>query len=91
MAVHLFALRVEPHRLVAAEITDGAAAALVDAGEPVLLGTVEELRRLAFRLRRPLVTISRAPSRPASKRDSGPVLASAVGRRATVASRVRVA
>ena len=62
MSVHFFAVRIETFRLVAAEIHDQAAAAMLDAGQPILLGTVEELRKLAARLRRPLLTISRAPA-----------------------------
>ena len=65
MSIQFFAVRVETFRLVAAEIHDRAAAALLDAAQPVLLGTVEDLRRLAARLRRPLVTISCAPMRSA--------------------------
>lgn len=65
MSVHIFAVRVEMFRLVAAEVHDQAAAALLDAGQPILLGTVEELHKLAARLQRPLLTISRAPMRSA--------------------------
>ena len=63
MSVHFFAIRIETHRLVAAEVHDRAAAALLDAGQQILLGTVEELGKLAARLQRPLVTISCAPTR----------------------------
>ncbi len=72
MSVHLFAVRIETFRLVAAEIHDRAAAALLDAGQPILLGTVEELGKLAARLRRPLLTISRAPTRSAPRRNAVP-------------------
>ena len=63
-----FALRIEPNRLVAKEVTDRAAAASLDAGEPVLLGTVADLRVVARRIRLPLVTILRhgGPSRSAT-------------------------
>ncbi|MDD4270786.1 MAG: hypothetical protein GXY25_05665 [Pirellulaceae bacterium] len=60
MPTQIFALRLEPCRLVAAEVTDEAAATLLDAGEQVLLGTFEELGNLALRLARPLVFIARA-------------------------------
>jgi len=60
MPTQIFALRLEPWRLVAAEVTDEAAATLLDAGEQVLLGTFEELGSLALRLARPLVFIARA-------------------------------
>ena len=66
MSVHFFAVRIETFRLVAAEVDDRAAAALLDAGQPLLLGTVEDLSKLAARLQRPLLTISRAPTRSAS-------------------------
>ena len=59
MCHSLYALRIEPSRLVATEITDRAAAASLDAGEPVLLGNVQDLHILAQRLRLPLVTIAR--------------------------------
>ena len=65
MSVHIFAVRIERLRLVAAEIHDRAAATLLDAGQPILLGTVEELNKLATRLQRPLLTISRAPTHSA--------------------------
>ena len=59
MTLHIFVVRVEEHRVVAAEIQDHAAAASLDAGYPVLLGTAEDLGKVARRLRRPLVTIAR--------------------------------
>ena len=66
MCLSFFALRIEPTRLVATEIADRAAAASLDAGEPVLYGTDEDLRRVARRLRLPLVTVARTrtPRRP---------------------------
>ncbi len=72
MSIHFFAIRIETFRVVAAEIHDGAAAALLDAGQPILLGTVEELSKLAARLGRPLLTISRAPTRLVSRRTAMP-------------------
>ena len=77
MSVHIFAVRVETFRLVAAEVHDQAAAALLDAGQPILLGTVEDLHKLAARLQRPLLTISRARAdvpawNPTPTRDSRP-------------------
>ena len=73
MSIHFFAIRIETHRLVAAEIHDRAAATLLAAGQQVLLGTVEELGKLATRLQRPLVTISRVPARSSPQRN--PILA----------------
>ena len=67
MTLHFFALRVEDQRLVAAEIDPTAAAALLDAAHPLLLGTADDLANVAQRFRRPLVTIARAePRRPAA-------------------------
>ena len=64
VALHFYAIRVEEHRLVAAEIDSAAAASLLVAAQPLLLGTAEDLAKVAQRLRRPLVTIARAvPSR----------------------------
>lgn len=68
MPTQIFALRLEPWRLVAAEVTDEAAATLLDAGEQVLLGTFEELGSLALRLARPLVFIARASASGAASR-----------------------
>ena len=67
VSLHFFAVRVEEHRVVAAEVTPAVAAELLDAAQPLLLGTAEELSKLAQRLRRPLVTIARAaPLQPSS-------------------------
>ena len=65
MAVHLYVVSVEKHRLVAAEVQDQAAAALLDAAQTVLLATAEDLGKVARRLRLPLVTIARSAGRPA--------------------------
>ena len=62
MPLHFFAIRVEEHRVVAAEIDPEAAAALLDAAHPFLLGTAEDLAKVAQRFRRPLVTIARVRS-----------------------------
>jgi hypothetical protein len=51
---------------VAAEIDSAAAAVLLDAAHPLLLGTAEDLAKVAQRYRRPLVTIARAEPRRAS-------------------------
>jgi hypothetical protein len=65
VTLHFYAIRVEEHRLVAAEIDPPAAAALLDAAHPLLLGTAEDLTKVAQRFRRPLVTIARSePRRP---------------------------
>ena len=66
MTLHYFAVRVEEHRVVAAEIDSPAAAALLDAAHPLLLGTAEDLAKVARRFRRPLVTIARAEPRRSS-------------------------
>jgi len=66
MTLHYFAVRVEEHRLVAAEIDSSAAAALLDAAHPLLLGTAEDLAKVAQRLKRPLVIIARAEPRRVS-------------------------
>jgi len=63
VTLHFFAVRVEEHRVVAAEIDPSAAAALLDAAHPLLLGTAEDLAKVAQRFRRPLVTITRAEPR----------------------------
>ncbi len=60
MCLRSFALRIETTRLVAIEIADRAVAASLDAGEPILLGTIEDLRTVARRLQLPLVTVARA-------------------------------
>ncbi len=66
MCLHFFALRIEPTRLLATQVTDQTAAASLDAGESILYGTDEDLRSLARRLRLPLVTVARGqrPRRP---------------------------
>jgi hypothetical protein len=68
MSVHIFAIQVEAERLVAAEIGDSSAAVLLDGGHQVFLGTIEELRKVARRLRRNLVTISRGTGPAVSRR-----------------------
>lgn len=72
MTVQYFAIRIETHRVVAAEIPDRSAAALLDAGQPVLLGTKADLSKLATRLHRPLLTISCSPARSAARRGPMP-------------------
>jgi hypothetical protein len=62
----LFAVRVEEHRVVAAEVDPTAAASLLDAAQPLLLGTAEDLGKVARRFERPLVTIARAEPRRSS-------------------------
>ncbi|MCL4202975.1 MAG: hypothetical protein KJ000_10780 [Pirellulaceae bacterium] len=62
MAQHLYAIRVETNRLVAAEIDPATAAQLLDRACPLLLGTAEHLARVAQRLGRPLVMIARGAS-----------------------------
>jgi hypothetical protein len=64
VTLHFYAIRVEERRLVAAEIDPPAAAVLLDAAHPLLLGTAEDLAKVAQRLRRPLVTIARSEPRP---------------------------
>jgi hypothetical protein len=86
MSVHIFAIQVEAERLVAAEISDSAAAILLDGGHQVFLGTIEELRKVARRLRRNLVTISRGTG-PAVSRHSRNEREPAKDRAATVAPR----
>lgn len=71
MSSRLFAIHLEAHRLVAAEVGDAAGALLLDAGHQVFLGRVEELAKLARRLGRPLVTVSRATT-ALSRRNSPP-------------------
>ena len=67
VTLHFYAIRCEEHRLVAAEIDPPAAAALLAAAHPLLLGTAEDLAKVAQRLNRPLVTIARAePCRSAA-------------------------
>jgi hypothetical protein len=56
--IRFFAVCVEPHRIVVAEIQDRAVAAVLDSGKQVLLGTVQDLNKLAQRLGRQLVTFS---------------------------------
>ncbi len=70
MLTAMFALRIEPDRVVAAEVSDRVAAALLDAGEHVFLGNPESLAELAHRLGRGLVTISRSIARADSGRAS---------------------
>lgn len=72
MSVQFFALGIETFRLVAAEIPDRAAAVLLDEGQPILLGTIKELHKLAARLKRPLVTIARI-HHSAGQRSATPV------------------
>jgi hypothetical protein len=67
MSSQYFAIRIEPTRLVAAQIDDRDAAALLDAGKPILLGTIVELGKLAERLQRQLLTFSRALSQPVTQ------------------------
>lgn len=74
-----FALRIEPNRLVATEVSDRAAASL-DAGKPVLLGTVDDLRILARRIRLPLVTTAR---REGPQRSDGSAAGGAGSRQAS--------
>lgn len=62
MPLYYFALRIESHSLVAAEVSDQTAASLLDRGEPLLLGTFSELGALSHRLGLPLITISRTVS-----------------------------
>lgn len=72
MPLYYFALRIESHSLVAAEVSDETAAALLDRGEPLLLGTFTELGALSHRLGLPLITISRTvPAVPAMGRLAG--------------------
>jgi len=66
VSLHFFAVRVEEHRLVAAEIDPSSAAALLDAAHPLLLGTADDLAKVAQRLGFPLVTIARAGPRRVS-------------------------
>lgn len=66
VTLHFFAIRIEERRVVAAEIEPSAAAALLDAAHPLLLGTGEDLAKVAQRFRRPLVTIARAAPRRSS-------------------------
>ena len=58
MSVQWYAIQMEPQWLVAAEIGEWAAAIRLNEGRQVLLATVAELRRIARRLDRSLVTIS---------------------------------
>lgn len=62
MANSYFAIRVDAQRLVVAEVDYIKAAALLDAGSPVFLGTAADLVRLALRLRKDLVTFTCAPA-----------------------------
>lgn len=73
MCLRSFALRIETTRLLAIEVPDRAVAAALDAGEPILLGTIEDLRTVARRLNLPLVTVARArrPRRQNSPAEGG--------------------
>ncbi len=63
MSLHIFALRTEPQWLVATEASDETAAALLDAGESIFLGTLHDLGRLAMGLDLPLITIAQPQDR----------------------------
>ena len=65
MTLHFYAVRVEEHRVVAAEVDAWAAAALLESAHPLLLGTAEDLSGVARRFQRPLVSLARA-ERPGS-------------------------
>jgi hypothetical protein len=58
MSIPIFAIRVEADLLLAAEIDDQVAATVLDSGQPILLGTAEELADVARRLGRSLVTVA---------------------------------
>lgn len=77
MAPQFFALRVESHRVVAAEIPDKSAAALLDAAQPILLATPDSLAKFARKLQKPLVLISRTPARDIPWRNPAAVSAAA--------------
>lgn len=62
MANSYFAIRIDAQRLVVAEVDYLKAAALLDAGTPVFLGTAADLVRLAMHLRKDLVTFTRSPA-----------------------------
>ncbi len=57
-----FAMRIDAQRLVVAEVDYLKAAALLDAGLPVFLGTAADLVRLALHLRKDLVTFTCGPA-----------------------------
>ncbi len=69
--LHYFALRIESHSLVAAEVSSETAALLLQQAEPIMLGSFSELGALAHRLGLALVTIS-ATFRPAKQSDRTP-------------------
>jgi hypothetical protein len=60
------AIRLEPGRIVAAEVTAAGAAALLDKGHTILLATESELRAVARRHNRPLVVLRRGSRRRAA-------------------------
>jgi len=66
VSLSYYALRVEERRVVAAEVDASVAAESLDAAQPLLLGTAEDLSRLAQRLGRPLVSIARSEPRQGS-------------------------
>lgn len=66
MANNFYAIRVDAKRLVVAEVDCHRAAALLDGGSQVFLGTAADLVRLAQHLRKDLVTFARSspPANP---------------------------
>lgn len=76
MSPRLYALRLEPCQLVAAEVSDATAAQLLDAGQTVFLGAQSELIALARRQRKSVTILAR---------QTGPSRGPAVGRRPPLA------
>jgi hypothetical protein len=59
MKRNLYAVRIEPGRMVAVEIPDTTAAVMLDLGRTILLATPSELAALARRQKRFLATLIR--------------------------------
>lgn len=57
MKRNIYALRIEPERIVAAEVDDDAVAVLFDKGNPIFLATRGELAALARRQQKSLVVL----------------------------------
>lgn len=66
--VHWYAVRMEPMRLVAAEVRDQTAAAVLDAGQPLLLATEAELIALARRRHMAVTILARQALGPRGTR-----------------------
>jgi hypothetical protein len=70
MKRNVYAVRLEPGRIVAAEISDATAAVLFSEGRSILLATEGELAELARREKRAFVILGRGTTKYASPGDA---------------------